>query len=437
MKQRILVGALFAILAIASEAQLSPQSHNATHSDSCWHFTLGYDTPRLPSDDGMIVVTHICTPDTCVSSSTRYIQGKRYKKKYMRQYGEEPELLKRGKHSCTLSVPEEAISDTVYAVTYCEYTGRNGTEYMCDTVAIGLPGCPPMSCHRVKDAVSTADRMSEEYPYINNIRYYTPLTGSNAAAMAVTPNVVRYVTNSDKLNPEYLDNAQNIEDLMSIIDDVLADSSTRIEAVQIVGYTSPDGSENNSTQLGRARAIAMREHVRRHHNLPDSIFEVADGGINWNMIYADIEEIDVNDGDELIGELKNEPDVRKREAMLKRFDNGKLYTTLLGRYFPAHRIACCTGIYYSNGIDSTAMALNEIIDELVNNPSPDYRRLIDELKQYKDDPRVLNLQGVIEYRRHHRHAAERAFAKAAMMGDEQAATNLEIVEANKEKRILP
>ena len=79
------------------------------------------------------------------------------------------------------------------------------------------------------------------------------------------------------------------------------------------------------------------------------------------------------------------------------------------------------------------MALNEIVDELANNPHPDYRKLINRLKHYGNDPRALNLQGVLEYRRHHRHAAEKAFTKAAEMGDEQAQTNLLIVEMNKRK----
>ena len=142
-------------------------------------------------------------------------------------------------------------------------------------------------------------------------------------------------------------------------------------------------------------------------------------------------EIDPENGEMLVEELKSEPDIYNRERILKQFGNGELYTTLLEKHFPAHRIACCTGIYYSNSADSTAMALNEIIDELANNPSPDYRRLMQELELYKDDPRVINLEGVIEYRRHHRHAAEQAFIKAAQMGDDQAAINLQIVENNK------
>ena len=49
------------------------------------------------------------------------------------------------------------------------------------------------------------------------------------------------------------------------------------------------------------------------------------------------------------------------------------------------------------------------------------------LKKYNNDARAINLQGVIDYRRHRRHAAQNAFAKAAAMGDEQAALNLMII----------
>jgi hypothetical protein len=278
-----------------------------------------------------------------------------------------------------------------------------------------------------------ADHIAMNHPHVQNIKHYVPLDNGNANVMNITPNVVRYVTNSSKLNPEYLQNANSIEELMSIINDVLSDSTTSIEAIQLVGYTSPDGTETANKGLGYARAKAMREHIKKHHHLPDSIFEIADGGKNWEMIYNDIRAMKVANGDELISMLKAEKSSQKREVMLKKYDGGMLYRELLERMFPAHRIACCTGIYYDNKPDSVAHTLNEIVDELMNNPHPDYRRLIGQLKQYDNDPRVLNMQGVLEYRRHHRHAAEQAFTKAAKMGDEQALTNLHIIENNKNR----
>ena len=433
MKSRIFFIALLTFVNAASYAQITPESYNATHCDSCWHFTFDYNTPKMPSNDGMMVITHLCTPDTCISSATRHYHGKRYNRRFMRRYGNTPELSSAGWEECTLSLPENAINDTIYGITYCEYTDRNGCHRSYDTVAICMPEAPSMSCHRAKPRHTIADHLAKEHPHIKSMSHYTPLNEENASGANITPSVVRYVTNSSKLNPEYLQNAESIEELMGIINDILADSTTSIEAIQIAGYTSPDGSESANNRLGYARAKALRDHIQQHHPLPDSIFEIANGGKHWDMVYNDIRAMRISNSDELISKLKAEKSPQKREAMLKSYNGGTLYRELLERMFPAHRIACCTGIYYNNKEDSSTYALNRIVDELIYNPRPDYHKLIEELKKYHDDPRVLNLQGVIDYRRHRRHAAERAFTKAAEMGDEQALVNLRIIENEKNR----
>lgn len=433
MRPNIFFFTLMAFACIASHAQISPERYNAAHNDSCWHFTFDYNTPKLPSDDGMLVVTHLCTPDTCISSAARHYHGKRYNKRYVKRYGNSPKISPCGWEECTLSIPENAMNDTLYGVTYCEYYNRKGCQKTYDTVAIAMPQAPSMSCHRVESARSIADHIAKEHSHVMNMSKYTPLSNENAGMANITPSVVRYVTNSSKLNPEYLQNANSIEELMDIINDVLADSTTSIEAVHIVGYTSPDGSETASNGLGYARAKALRDHIKSHHNLPDSIFEIADGGKSWEMIYNDIRSMKTSDGNELISMLKAEKSPQKREQILKRYNNGTIYRELVERMFPAHRMACCSGIYYDNKPDSIAYAINGIVDELISNPHPDYHKLIEDLKQYGNDPRALNLLGVMEYRRHHRHAAERAFTKAAEMGDEQAQVNLRIIENNKNR----
>lgn len=433
MKFKISIFALLTFVFITSSAQISPERYDVTHNDSCWHFTFDYNTPKIPSNDGMVVVTHLCTPDTCISSATRHYQGKRYNKRYIKRHGNSPKLSPEGWDECTLSIPEEAISDTLWGVTYCEYNDKKGCHKSYDTIAISMPQAPSMSCHRVGPRRSIADHLAQEHPHIKNISYYTPLNDENANEAKITPSVVRYVSNSSKLNPEYLQNASSIEDFMDILNDILNDSTTKIEAIQIAGYTSPDGSESANKRLGYARAKALRDHIRQHHQLPDSVFEIANGSRHWEMVYNDIRSMRLENSEELISMLKAEKSPQKRESMLKSYNGGTLYRELLEKMFPAHRIACCTGIYYNNKEDSTTHALNRIVDELIYNPKPDYYKLINELKQYHNDPRVLNLQGVIEYSRHHRYAAERAFTKAAEMGDEQALVNLRIIENEKNK----
>ena len=431
MKQKFTIAALLVTICNIANAQFSPRDYTATHSDSSWHFTFDYDIPKPSSNDAMLIVTHLCTPDTCISTAVRHIQGKRYAKRYVKKHGMQPALQKHGPSSCTLIIPENAINDTIYGITYCEYSNRYGTEFHCDTIAICMPECPPMSCHRITPQKSIADHIAAEHPHVKSIKYYTPLTSNSAAEATLTPNMVRYTSNSSKLNPEYLNNAQSIEEMMYIISEILADSTTTLEAVQIAGYTSPEGHEDKATQRGLDRAIALRDHIRSHHQLPDSIFEVAGGGKNWNIIYKDIEETGIPGTEEFVTALRDEPDANRREIMLRQYDDGRLYKLLQERYFPAHRMACCTGIYYHNKPDGNTVALNRIVDELIYNPSPDYNRLLAELEQYSDDPRVLNLKGIIEYRLHHRYAAEKAFEKAARMGNEQAMINLQIIENSK------
>jgi hypothetical protein len=63
----------------------------------------------------------------------------------------------------------------------------------------------------------------------------------------------------------------------------------------------------------------------------------------------------------------------------------------------------------------------------MSNETPDYDSLRTELAKYSDDARALNLIGVIDYREHRRNAAKKAFSTAALMGDDQALTNLLII----------
>ena len=214
MKQRFLTALLLAALYSTADAQVTPQSTAATHSDSCWYFTFDYDTPDVRRDEGILVVTHICTPDTCISSARRHIQGQKYARQYARQYGHRPELITEAEYCCTLSMPESAVTDTIWGVTYCEYTGKEGVRFECDTVAIGMPQAPPMSCHRVMARRTIADHIAKEHPYVKSIGSYAPIDDSGISSFGHIPAVVRYTTNSDRLNPAYLNNAENAEELM-------------------------------------------------------------------------------------------------------------------------------------------------------------------------------------------------------------------------------
>ena len=125
--------------------------------------------------------------------------------------------------------------------------------------------------------------------------------------------------------------------------------------------------------------------------------------------------------------LRAEKSPARRETLISGNMSNDMLRKLGENALNSHRQACCARIYYRNTPDTIAPKLNRIVNELATNETPDYAAMLDELQQYSDDARALNLMGVIEYRRHKRGAARKAFTEAAMMGDEQAMTNLMII----------
>lgn len=432
MRKSFIPLSIIMLCLIATETKaITPDSCSVHHHDSCWYVTMNYQIDKLPSNDELILQSQVCCPDTCISDSTRRFQGKKYARRFKKQYGYAPEITPHGAHRSVVIIPEEAVSDTIMGFTYSEYISPAGTMGNIDSIRIIMPECKPMSLRPIMASLSTGDIMARTHPYICTMSQYRVIDGDSVHVPHHQVNHVHYPMNSAKLDRAYMNNATTIDSLTSIINALLADDRTQIESIQIVGFTAPDHSDEITPKLGYKRACSMRDHIMHRCNLPDSIFEVTDGGKNWQQVYADIAALQLENSDSLLNLLYQQPTTKARLATLRKFDNGNHYRAISADNSGLQRGSCCTRIYYVNAPDSITNELNEIVQELIINPHPDYHRLSDELEAYREDPRALNLQGIIDYRRHRRHAAEESFTEAAKQGDEQAALNLEILKSDR------
>lgn len=429
MKQKFLFLLSVALLCSATFAQnVKPVSCTTEHSDSCWYVTMNYDIDEIPKNDELILMTQICCPDTCVHNDVRRFQGKRYAKRYKKEFGDAPGLTPAGMNSFTMVIPEDMVTDTLVGVTYSEYTTPDGTVSALDTVEIILPMPAALSCRPVKRLASGADRLASRKPYVSSVRNYQVLNGDSVHIPTNPTTHVHFAMNSPQLEPTYMNNAQTIEELISTITELTRGNDSEIESIHIVGYTSPDARDEVMPKLGYKRANALCNHLQKECSLPDSVFEVADGGKHWHHIYTDLAHDNMAHSDSLVRMLQNEKNPKKRLAMLRKFNNGKQYSALCNDSTATnYRGACCTRIYYHNLADSSVHELNEVVNELAFNPNPDYDMLRAKLAPYGNDPRALNIRGVIDHRQHRRAAATQAFRQAAAMGDEQAETNLAIL----------
>ncbi len=429
MKQRLII-ALVCLFLYGTAQALSPDSCSVHHNDSCWYVTMNYQIDKLPTNDELIVQSLVCCPDTCIGDSIRRFQGRRYARLFKKRNGYTPELTPHGHHRCVIAIPENSVSDSIIGLTYSEYTSPLGTEGSIDSIRIFMPECKPMNIRPIKAALTNGDIMAEQYPYICTMSEYKVLNmDSNIHIPRQQINHVHYPMNSARLERTYMNNGTALDSISHIINSILADDRTKIESIQIVGFTAPDHSDEIVPKLGYKRACSMRDCIMQECNLPDSIFEVVDGGKNWQQVYTDLAALELEGTDSLLTLLYSKPTSKSRLATLRQFNGGNHYKAISSDNSGLQRGSCCTRIYYVNAPDSITDTLNEIVQELIINPHPDYHRLSDELEAYNEDPRALNIQGVIDYRRHRRHAAEKAFIEAAMQGDEQAALNLEILES--------
>ena len=425
MKRKITFSTLLAlIMATTIGARvITPESYTAIHNDSCWYITMSYFIDDIPSNEQLILTSSIITPDTCVSDTPRIFQGKRLAKKANNGQA----TARTGMQHCRMTIPENAVSDTLVAVTVCTVEDKNGTLTESDSIYITLPKASPLSCHRVDDAESNADRTSYRHRCVQPMYLYQPLEEENLPPYSESGYAVNYRPASYILENNYMQNNNLIESLAELIGSMVADSMAQIEVVQLVGYSSPDNSERSHKELGGRRARSLRDKLKYHCNLPDSVFEIIDGGRNWELIYESVGNGEMASGDTMVTILRAEKSPARRETLLRGFMGGDVLRILSKGALDTQRQACCARIYYQNKPDTIAPELNKVVNELMTNESPDYDSLRNKLAAYSDDARALNLMGIIDYREHRRNAAKKAFGTAAMMGDEQAMTNLMII----------
>ena len=79
----------------------------------------------------------------------------------------------------------------------------------------------------------------------------------------------------------FRDNRPSLESIVNITRMILADSISRVEKIQIVGFASIEGREAHNSQLALGRANALKDYVQARVKAPKSAFVVENGQEGW------------------------------------------------------------------------------------------------------------------------------------------------------------
>lgn len=150
------------------------------------------------------------------------------------------------------------------------------------------------------------------------------------------------------LQPAFRENGIRLDEFMRRVSEMHGDSTIRLNTIDIVAYSSPEGSYALNKKLARERADNILAYLRGNMPfLPGSLFNVQPKGIDWDGLTAMVEASDMRYRSEVLHILRDVPETTYRngklvDSRLKRLMDlrgGRPYWYLHDNFFPELRAA--------------------------------------------------------------------------------------------------
>lgn len=123
----------------------------------------------------------------------------------------------------------------------------------------------------------------------------------------------------------FIHNDELMDSIMNVIDDALNDPTIEIKLIKIVGMASFDGKLATNEKLGASRAQALHDYIQHRFNFPEDMFRIYNGGECWRELRWYLSQEEFPNKEKVLDAIDNEPDVEKREWIIKRLDKGRIY----------------------------------------------------------------------------------------------------------------
>ncbi|MBR1574275.1 MAG: DUF3868 domain-containing protein [Bacteroidales bacterium] len=225
-----------------------------------------------------------------------------------------------------------------------KYTDSVPYEDWMDGAALRIDGQVQGCCDKVKVAEQGAllatytEPEPEIIEFIPNYIYVQPDADVQAKERAISGEAfVIFKTGKTALDPEYLDNAAELEKIRATIDSVRNDNDITITRVMLRGYSSPDGKYANNEKFARERTEALKQYVSSLYPLSDDIWVTESVAENWEGLRAAVAASDaLGSQQKILDVIDSDLAPDRKEAKLK---SGfpKDYKYLLKEVFPTLR----------------------------------------------------------------------------------------------------
>lgn len=145
---------------------------------------------------------------------------------------------------------------------------------------------------------------------------------------------IYFPSNVSKIQKRYLDNADELKRLRSLIRIVRKPNDFTITRIVVVGYTSVGASYATNQILSYARAKSVYDYLSRYVKINSSLIDVYFAGANWGELKNAVVQYDLPEKRSVLDIINNEQIGKERISELKFLNGGDTYRYMRETLFP-------------------------------------------------------------------------------------------------------
>lgn len=147
---------------------------------------------------------------------------------------------------------------------------------------------------------------------------------------------IDFPVNRTEIHENYRRNPVELQKILHTIDAVRNDADTRIIALTIKGYASPESPYSNNERLAKGRTQTLKEYVQRQYNFPESIISTDYEPEDWAGLERAVENSDLQNRDAILALIRSNMEPDAKEGKIKKTYPAD-YSWLLKNIYPGLR----------------------------------------------------------------------------------------------------
>ena len=309
-------------------------------------FSMDCSTLRLPSRRQMVITPLIISrsesdtlalPSVCIAGRNRYRMNKRKERLYGKEYGKAP-VAGEGQEMIRFNRKRDMLLEYNETVPAQEWMSGARVEIFRE-----LQGCAGCGEALGNAPVAELPLFKEE---VERPNLQIMVAQAEEKRRSFTRSAyLNFKVNQSALLADYMNNPVELAKIYSSIDSIREDNNYRIARIEIVGYSSPEGSYAANARLSEQRAKALEQNLKHAYQLDDSMIDCRSVPENWERLAAWLREYRPSYMQKVLDIIGQTPEPDARDAKIKAIDGGKIYNALLQEVYPKLRLVEYTVSY--------------------------------------------------------------------------------------------